>query len=124
MLFSSDCHVGKDIRWPELSNLHDQSVVWSASPEIEWCVPVLAPGCAVQVNDQLKAVIIGPCDRVSEIRKLSLNVRFSPADIPSPISYRQPYVVQPGQRFEEAISAQYGEGKGGRETRRRTQQQQ
>ena len=122
MLFSSDCHVGKDIRWPELSNLHDQSVVWSSSPEVEWHVPVLAPGCAVQVNDQLKAVIIGPCDRVSEIRKLSLNVRFSLADIPSPISYWQPYVVQPGQRFEEAISAQYGEGKGGRETRR-TQQQ-
>ena len=88
MLFSSDCHVGKDIRWPELSNLprtHDQSVVWSASPEVDWYVPVLAPGCAVQVNNQLKAVIIGSCDRVSEIRKLSLNsldVRFSRADLP------------------------------------------
>ena len=48
-------------------------------------VPVLAPGCAVQVNNQLKAVIIGSCDRVSEIRKLSLNsldVRFSRADLP------------------------------------------
>lgn len=117
---SERAFVGQSYRTCSVRN---QSVVWSTSPEVEWYVPVLAPGCAVQVDDQLKAVIIGPGDRVSEIRKLSLDVRFSRADLPSPISYWQPYVVQPGQRFEEAISTQYGGGQGGRESRRTQQLQ-
>ncbi len=65
-------------------------------------VPVLAPRCAVQVNDQLEAVITGPGDRVSEISKLSLYVRFSRADLPCPISYREPYVVQPVSKRRSA----------------------
>lgn len=64
--------------------------------------PVLAARRAVQVDDQLEAVISSPGDRVSEIRELSLYVRFSRADLPRPISYRKPYVVQPVLRGRSA----------------------
>lgn len=64
--------------------------------------PVLAARRAVQVDDQLEAVISSPGDRVSEIRELSLYVRFSRADLPRPISYRKPYVVQPVSRVRRS----------------------
>jgi hypothetical protein len=117
MLFWFDCHEGKDIRWPELSNLHSRITIqrgigWSTAPEVEYCVPILAPWCTVQVDDQLKAVITGPGDRVSEIRKLSLNVRFPRADLPCPISYWQPDMVQPVSQTR--ISTQYEGGHGER----------
>lgn len=58
--------------------------------------PVLTSRSAVQVNDDLEAVVPSPGDRLLQVGQLARDVRFSRPDFERPVSDGYTDVVQPG----------------------------
>lgn len=55
---------------------------------------VLASWGAMQIDDDLQTILTSPVDSFVEIWQLALDIRFALTDIPSPVSNRQPNMVQ------------------------------
>ena len=51
-------------------------------------VPILRSGCAMEVDDELQAMVACPANRFAKISELALNVRFTARDVPSPVADR------------------------------------
>ena len=56
--------------------------------------PILTAGCAVQVDDQLKVVLGGPCNGFREIGQLAANIRLAGSNFEGPVADGQAYMVQ------------------------------
>ena len=56
--------------------------------------PVLAPWCAVEINNDLYTVSFGPLYCFLQVGQLSLDVRFSRTDLERPVTDWKAYVIQ------------------------------
>lgn len=85
-LVELECHIGVSIFSPELSKLFVQAVNINFEVLGEIDEPILTAWGAVQVNNQLEVMVLGPSHGFLQVGQLTLYIGLARTDLECPVA--------------------------------------